>query len=107
MTYAISWDRSAATERIARGAPTGTSRSSSGGQLRSREPCEQDTSTSRLGACCRGGGAGCAPGICGPKDKPVDIPETAWKKLVERDHSFVRGTLPRWRGREQDTVLVS
>ena len=37
----------------------------------------------------------------------MDIPETAWKKLVERDHSFVRGTLPRWRGREQDTVLVS
>ena len=37
----------------------------------------------------------------------MDIPETAWKELVERHDSFVRGTLPRWRGREQDTVLVS
>ena len=37
----------------------------------------------------------------------MDIPETAWKKLVEGHDSFVRGTLPRWRGREQDTVLVS
>jgi len=48
-----------------------------------------------------------APGICVPRDKPVEIPETAWKELVERHDSFVRGTLPRWRGREQDTVLVS
>jgi len=36
----------------------------------------------------------------------VDIPETAWKKLVERDHSFVRGTLQRWRDGSR-TGLVS
>ena len=42
--------------------------------------------------------------IVGSTERAAALGDRAWKKLVERHHSFVRGTLPRWRGREQDTA---
>ena len=42
--------------------------------------------------------------IVGSTQHAAALGDRAWKELVERHHSFVRGTLPRWRGREQDTA---
>ena len=42
--------------------------------------------------------------IVGSTEHAAAVGDRAWKELVERHHSFVRGTLPRWRGREQDTA---
>jgi class 3 adenylate cyclase len=42
--------------------------------------------------------------IVGSTEKQATLGDLAWKKLVERHHAIVRGSLERWRGVEIDTA---